>query len=215
VIFARYIGPEAPNWTKGKIYFAMPGFEQQTAVDAEDIRLQDDDSTWQEIKTEARLFVFPSCVHAVCLKPLGSLVKGEVVRVCNMSDEFFSVDGHGYLQADHFEILDWTNVAVGNTVREVSTGHWKKITRLDEAVNLCLSDAPDGMQGSELHAPTYFVFPVGSDGILAEPILTCIKPEAGELTVGRSYSPLQEEEGLVTVVNDLGEEKQYMMERFV
>jgi len=213
IIFARYIGPEAPNWTKGKIYFAMPGFEQQTAVDAEDIRLQDDDSKWQEVKTNSMLFVFPRCVHAACLKPIGSLVKGEVVRVCNMSDEFFSVDGHGYLQADHFEILDLTNVAVGNMVRDAGT--WKKITRLDEAVNLCLSDAPEGMQGSELHAPTYFVFPVSSDGILAEPILTCIKPEAGELTVGRSYSPLQEEDGLVTVVNDLGEEKQYMTERFV
>jgi hypothetical protein len=211
MIFARYIGPEAPNWTKGKIYFALPGFEEQTAVDAEDIRLQDDHGAWQEVKTAARWYVFPSCVYAVCLKPLGSLVKGEVVKVCNVSDEFFSVDGHGYLQADHFEILDLTNVAVGNTVREISTGDWKKITRLDESVNLCLSDEPEGC----VHTPTFFVFPVGNDGILAEPILTCIKPEEGELTLGRSYSPLHEEDGLVTVVNDAGEEKLYMTERFV
>ena len=96
-------------------------------------------------------------------------------------------------------------------VREISTGDWKKITRLDENVNLCLSDEPEGC----VHAPFHYMFPVGNDGILAEPILTCIKPEEGELTLGRLYSPLHEGDGLVTVVNDAGEEKPYMTERFV
>lgn len=209
MIFARYIGPEAPNWTRGKIYFALPGFEDQTAVDDEEICLQDDHGDWQEVKTAAGWFSFPACVYAVCLKPLGTLVKGEVVKVCNVSDEFFEVDGHGYLQSSHFEILDLTNVAVGNMVRDAGT--WKKITRLDENVNFAL----EVTQGSKLYAPTFFVFPVSSDGILAEPILTCVKPEEGELTAGRSYSPLHEEDGLVTVVNDAGEEKLYMLERFV
>lgn len=210
MIFARYTGPQAPNWTVGKIYFAMHGFEDKLAVDVEDIRLQDDDSKWQEVKTKTGLFVFPSCVYAVCLKPLGALVAGEVVKVCNVSDEFLSVEGHGYLQSSHFEILDRTNVAVGNRVQDKGIGTWEEITLVDDEMNIGTK-----VGGNRTWPVELFCFPVGNDGILSEPSLKCVNGVAGELTEGKTYAPAKEWDGLVELVNDNGKLCQYMVERFV
>lgn len=209
MIFAKYIGPQAPSWTPGKIYFAMHGFEDKLAVDVEDIRLQDDAGSWQEVKTKAGLFSFPSCVYAACVKAIGPLKEGEVVKVCNVSDEFLNVSEHGYLQADHFEILDLTNVAVGNKVQDKGLGDWETITLVDDEMNIGTKAGGNRTWPVEL-----FCFPVGNNGILSEPLLKCVKEVPGELTEGKTYSPLKTWDGLVELVNDAGKLESYMLERF-
>jgi len=209
MIFARYIGPPANNWTPGKIYFVMSGFDGG-AVDVEEIRLQDDNDQWQEVKTKDGLFSFPPFVYAVCLHPIHALVKGEVIKVTNYSDGFFEVEWCGYQKADNFEILDRTNVTLGSKVLDKKLGLWEEISRLDDDLNIGTMFFND-----DLVSPSTFRFPVGKDGLLAEPLLKCVKGQEGELTEGKVYSPTAEKDGLVTVINDTGKPCQYLEERFI
>jgi len=213
VIFARYAGPKAPNWTDGKIYFALPGFEDQSAIDLETIRLEDDLGSWQQVQASGS-FVFPKTIYAVNLEPSEfptaiNLYCGQVVIVEEVSDGFLLVRGHGYQKQDHFEILDRTNVAVGNKVLDLVTGIWRRISRLDDDLNLGWWE-----DYHELLSPDNFIFPVVKGSVLAEPALRCVTGVPGELTEGKIYSPETEKDGLVTLVNDMGKQASYMIERF-
>lgn len=210
MIFARYIGPKALNWTEGRVYFAMAGFEDQGTVDMGQVRLQDDLGTWQEVKTDAGLFLFPDFVYAVVVKPVMTFERGQVVKVTNASDEFLEVTGHGYLKADSFEVLDRTNVALGNKVRDARNGVWREISRLDDDLNIGFV----GAAGSALWPPDEFVFPVSGGSVLSEPLLKCVKGVDGELVEGQVYSPLEQCGDLVVVVNAAGRPVSYMAERF-
>jgi hypothetical protein len=209
MIFARYIGPKAPNWTEGKVYFAMAGFEDQTTVDIGTLRLEDDTGTWQQIQSDSGQFVFPDFVYAAIVKPIGSLEHGQVVRVLDFSDGFFSVENHGYLKENFCEVLDRTNVALGNKVRDPSDGIWHRISRIDADLNLGWWE-----EDRALISSFGFIFPVSGGSVLAEPWLKCVKGVDGELTEGQVYSPESEKDGLVVVVNDAGKPTSYMRERF-
>jgi len=206
MIFARYIGPKAPNWTEGKVYFAMAGFEDQTTVDIKTLRLEDDTGTCCQVPADSGLFVFPDFVYAAIVKPIGSLERGQVVRVLDFSDGFFSVENHGYLKENFCEILDRTNVAPGNKVKDSFTGVWHRISRIDDDLNIGWGEGDA--------SPFGFVFPVSGGSVLAEPCLKCVKGVDGELTEGQVYSPESEKDGLVVVVNDAGKPTSYMRERF-
>ena len=209
MIFARYIGPKSSSWTKGKIYFAMAGFTDNQAVDLSTIRMQDDeDEMHDEISTQ-NLFDFPERIYAVAIKPIVKIRVGTVIQVFDVSDGFFQVTGNRYVQSENFEVLDRTNVGVGNVVLNLETGRWDRITRLDD--NLMV-----GFDGDDqFWALDTLRFPVSAGGILLEPILFCIQGTDGELTAGRGYTPITEKDSMVEVKNDNDEIKTYMLERFL
>jgi len=208
MIFARYIGPQTLNWTVGKIYFAMAGVESNLAVDMNVVRILDDAVTWQEVRTDAGVFEFPEFIYAAVVKEVKTLMPGDVVRIVEASDGFLEVEKYGYLKADHFEVLDRTNVALGNKVRDTATGIWQKVSRLDNDLML-------GFEGrDEMLSPEEFIFPVAGGSVLSEPMLKCVSGVDGELTEGKVYSPTEEREGLVIVLDDSGKSNSYMTERF-
>jgi hypothetical protein len=208
MIFARYIGPPTEGWTPGKIYYAS----EETAVDIEEVRLQDDTGEWREIKTADGLLEFPKEIFAACVKPIMNLRAGQVVQVHDVSLDsiLISTDGYlsNYLNFFHFEILDRTNVTLGNKVKWNDTGCWHTITRLDNQLYIGVDFSPVDF------LPLKFTFPVGNGDILSEPMLKCVSEHEGELTVGKLYSPLKEWDELVEVINDAGKVCSYMTERF-
>lgn len=211
------------NVTLGKVYPAKPEIESGNTVNFGIIELTDDNGKTMRITPSTSMandhpgFEFLQEVYAVVVKPFEDFNKGEVVVVddADITGDgvlFYRVIGTGFQHADSMVLLDQTNVIPGMLIRDNNTGFWVKVKSVDE----CLWVVVEGVSGR--CSPDGFKFAVDGDGdILIEPTVVCVdKTGYTDLTVGKRYQLLQEHDNeLSLLINDLGEEKWYLSNRFI
>lgn len=234
MIFARCVRAEkGAGLTVGRIYIANPEFDMSDVTSFRSIEVMSD--TGEKIKVvlpsaeERDGGVSPLCdfefleeVYAVVTKKLPSdeFKIGQVVVVEDV--EFFQPDGtwsrlvyevkgFGFRSSHCLVLLDHTNVMPGMTLKREATGGWVKVRAVDECLWVMLEGETQGR-----HSPEEFLFGVDSDGdILISPVMECIMGDGKSLTTGNLYYPLRDgQNGCVVVVNDNGEEAEYLTSRF-
>jgi hypothetical protein len=175
----------------------------------------DDHGTTVKVDPEKEQFEYLDEVYVVARKRFEDIDAGEVLVADDASEDKskLSVKGLGFRAADDLVVLDGTNVFPGVVVCDQSTGSWKKLLRVDEALWVM----PEG--GSMMRSPEEFRFAVSqTDGeLMMEPLVTCVDVDGlAELTPGKRYYLVASllDKGMVEVRNDRGVLEEYAVDRF-
>lgn len=223
MIFARYKGAAVDGFTPGKTYIARPEMEGSSVVGFGFLEIRDDSDRLFRVYPEKGQFDFLEEVYIVALRKTEFVKSGEVLVVDDAEDTPMKtrlrVKGRRWVDSKDYQILDRTNMGPGVVVCDKGDGAWVRVSRTDEA--LWIVTERDSSPCSNFRPPDEFLFPVsvpedgGAGELLYEPLVTCLMAPEGDLTVGKRYRLVRTcSGGLWAVLNDYGEERDYLAERF-
>jgi len=218
MIFARYKG-SGYEFTTGRVYLAVPEMNGGETVGFGSLSIVSDDGTVVKVNPDDESFEYFDEAYAVVCEPVEKedWETGEIVVVTDATRDagserlYYRVKGVGLYRAEHFVLLDHTNVFPGLVVMDASTGQWKKVMRVDECLWMMVEN------GDAYRAPEEFRFAVAGNDILTEPLARCVMAD-GEpaLTRGRLYRlAWTNENGTVIVADDDNVAREFMADRFV
>jgi len=215
MIFARYKGAAKNGFTPGRTYVSNAELDSPSVVFSGFVEIIDDHGVTVRVDPEKEQFEYLSEVYVVVVNEFEGYKRGSVLVVDDADEDRvkFNVQGYGYRAASDLVILDGTNVFPGVVACDESTGEWKKLLRVDEALWVM----PEG--GSVMRSPEEFTFAVSDeDGeLMMEPLVTCVETfNFGLVTKGKRYYLMVTNRGLgmVTIVNDAGVLEMYNADRF-
>lgn len=215
MIFARYKGAARNGFMSGKTYVARPEMDGQSVVGFGFVELVDDHGEIVRVDPNKEQFEYLEEVYVVARQSFEDILAGEVLVADDATEDKskLSVKGLGFRAASDLVVLDGTNVFPGVVACDESTGEWKKLLRVDEALWVM----PEG--GTMMRSPEEFRFAVSqTDGeLMMEPLVTCVDVEGlDELTSGKRYYLVVSfrDKGMVSVRNDRGVLEEYAMDRF-
>jgi hypothetical protein len=215
MIFAVYKGND-PKLTQGKIYLGSPAMDSADILDTSSFAITDDTGCNQQANRDDNKWEYLPQAYAVVLRTFAGFVVGDVTLIDDATIDaftkrvFLSPMGCSFHSSSEFVLLDRTNIFPGLMVMDISTGDWKEVLRVDEALWLAVD--PGGVQRS----PTEFRFAVADGEILTRPLCTCIDA-TGEprLTKGKHYFVSRTcPSGMYIIEDDAGKKGEYSIDRF-
>ena len=217
MIFAKYKGPTetGESLTLGKIYIGVPDMDDDDTVDFGFFDIEDDAGKKVRATVADGKFEYLSQVYAVVVgEPIvqAKMAKfGDVIEIDAIAGdkEFVRVRRDGCWNTSNFEILDKTTLYPDMTVLALKTGLWVRVSMVNESMWIST--------GAEFRSPLGFRFAVSDGSILVKPCVICVNDEGQSLTKGKRYylsHTLTGATTFYTVVNDAGQESEYLAERF-
>ncbi len=212
MIFARYNGAPSEDFTVGKVYLSKPEVNGAETVGFDFLEIITDTGERRRIRPEHEQFEYLEEVYAVVVRAFEDLEAGEVVILDGATEngDLYHMKGMGYRAATFFVLLDRTNVFPGLNVFDCISRRWVGVRQVDECLWVVVGEE------DKTRSPSEFSFAVAGDDILTEPIAKCVSATGKpNLTQGKLYLLRgRDEDGLLIVEDDDGEESVFMASRF-
>ena len=139
MLFVKCVSPpKGGRFTVGRIYIAIDDLEGE-AASRSSFHLSDDYGARVGSRFNDGCFIEQEEVYACCIKSTGDFKAGEIIRASGVDDNSFHLAGFGWFNSANFEILDSSNLGIGDYLWDEPAGRWAAIRAIrdeDQAVQV-------------------------------------------------------------------------------
>jgi len=139
MLFVKCVSPpKYGRFTPGRIYIAFDDLEGE-AASRTSFHLPDDYGAKVGSKFSDGHFIEQTEVYVCCIKSTGDFKAGEIVKATGVDEGSFQLAGFGWFNSTNFEILDSSNISIGNYVWDEPANKWVVIQAIhddDQAVQV-------------------------------------------------------------------------------
>jgi hypothetical protein len=205
MFFARYMrGAKVGRFTEGKVYFASDPLEGRSAT-GDSFNVEDDCGGKFLFRRDDGHFEFPSEVYVCCIKAVVDFSPGDVLSIRGADNGSLEVTGYGWMQTDHFEVVDASNFQVGSYVQD-DDGRWLPVKDVRPDMSVLV--------GNHWQSLDSFKLPISGGSVATVPLAKCVDAVAEpRLIAGREYLILREWTGGIEIDLD-GKPEGFDTERF-